>query len=478
MRAAFDVDLPHTTIFRRPTVSDLTAVVEETRPGEAKQSSEENALSTIPRRAPHEATALSFSQERIWFLDQWEPGNPAYNRPVLLQMEGPLNESALAQAVNEVLRRHEALRTIFPVENGRPLQRMQPYRPIELVPVDLGRLAPEEKEHEAMRLAVQEARRPLDLGKGPIVRATLFRLGPESQRLQLVVHHIAFDAWSASVLIDEMAQAYEAHDSGEGSDLSEPPIQYRDFSHWQRQHLRGETLESHLAFWHANLLGAPPSLELPCDHPRPSIQTYRGSSLRLTLSTRELGTLKSLARRGNATLFMVLLTAYKVLLCRYSGQNDVVVGVLVAGRSLVETEKMIGLFINILALRTDLSGNPTFLEALERVREVALEAYAHQDLPFERLVEAVPPARDASRHPIFQVMFNLENVPKREHDFPRLGTTEIELDYQVAHLDLTLEVTEKAGGAHCTFVYNKDLFDAPTIERLTENFRNYILVYT
>ena len=470
MHAAFDVELPPTTIFRRPTVSDLAAVVEKTRPREVKDLSEKNPLSTIRRRVPHEPTALSFSQEGIWFLDQWEPGNPAYNRPVLLQLTGPLNESALAQAVNDLLRRHEALRTVFADADGRPMQQVEPYQPIELARVDLGALAPEEKEHEATRLALREARRGFDLAKGPIVRATLFRLGPQSHRLQLVVHHIAFDAWSAGVLLDEIAQAYEAHDSGEVSNLSELPIQYRDFSHWQRRYLQGETLESHLAFWQAKLLGAPPALELPFDHPRPPIQTFRGSSLGLTLSKQDLETLKALAQQGNATLFMVLLTAFNVLLCRYSSQDDIVVGIPVAGRSRVETEKMIGLFINTLALRTDLSGSPTFLEALARVREVALEAYAHQDLPFERLVEAVRPARDTSRPPIFQVMFNLENVPKRKHDFPGLRTEEIELDYQVAHLDLTLEMTENASGAHCSFVYNKDLFDAPTIERMAENF--------
>ena len=429
---------------------------------------------TIPRRPPHETTALSFSQERIWFLDQFEPGNPAYNRPVLLQITGPLDTAALEEALNHLLRGHEALRTVFAAVNGVPVQRVCSYEPMALVSVDLGDLPDEERENRAIPLAVQEARLPFDLARGPVLRATLYQLNSEKHWLQLVIHHIVFDAWSAGVLIDEVGQAYRAYCSGSRSGLPAPQIQYADFAHWQRHHLPPGTFDRHLSYWRQTLSGAPPSIELPRDHPRPSLQTYAGASLTVPLSGKQAQALKRLAQQESATLFMVLLAAFNVLLLRYSGQDDLVVGVPVAGRSQVETEKVIGLFINTLVLRVDVSCNPAFRELLARVRRVALEAYAHQELPFERVVEVLQPERDPSRTPLFQVNFNYKNVPGRSYTLPELGIEEIELDYQVAQFDLTLNVVQKDDGLQCKFVYNTDLFESATIERMGSQFQTLL----
>jgi aspartate racemase len=428
----------------------------------------------ISQRPESDLVPLSFAQERLWFLDQWEPGNPAYNRPVALCLTGPLNVTALEQALSEILQRHEALRATFSTEEGRSAQVITSAEPLNLPVVDLSGLPPTEREPRARRFATEEARRPFDLAQGPLLQATLLRLDRERHVLLLVIHHITFDGWSARVFVEELAALYDAFVAGKPSPLPELPIQYADFAHWQRQWLQGEVLERQLSYWKEKLAGSLPSLDLPTDRPRPAVQTHCGARQSSVLSSSLLQALKALSRQEEVTLFMTLLAAFKVLLYRYTGQDDIAVGSPIAGRTQVETEGLIGFFVNTLVLRTDLSGNPTFRELLGRVREVALGAYVHQDLPFEKLVEALQPERDLSRTPLFQVMFNLENIPTKAVETPSLSIDEFEFDSGVSQFDLALEVIEKDEGLSCLLNYNTDLFDATTIARMLEHYQTLL----
>ncbi|MBC8427731.1 AMP-binding protein [bacterium] len=429
---------------------------------------------SIPRRPDQDLVPLSFAQERFWFLNQLDPGNPAYNRPMALRLTGSLDMIALEQALSEILRRHEVLRATFSSVEGRPVQVIAPARPLNLPMVDLSELSPIKRKSQAMRLATEEAQRPFDLAQAPLLRATLLRLDGEEHVLLLVMHHMVFDAWSAKVFIKEFTALYEAFSAGNPSPLSEQPIQYADFAYWQRQWLQGEALETQLSYWKEQLAGAPPVLELPTDRPRSAIQTYRGSRESVALSTDLSEALKALSQREGITLFMTLLAAFKTLLYRYTGQEDIVVGSPIAGRTRVETEGLIGLFINTLVLRINLSGNPTFQELLGQVREVALGAYAHQALPFEKLVEELKPERDLSRTPLFQVMFNLENLPKETIETQSLSIDEFEFDSGTVAFDLALEMVEKAEGLSCLLRYNTDLFDTTTISRMLGHYQTLL----
>lgn len=427
----------------------------------------------IPRHPEQDVIPLSFAQERLWFLDQWEPVSPAYNRPLALRLTGSLDVIALEQALSEIMRRHEVLRATFSTVEGRPVQAITPSQPLTLPVVDLSEQSPTRREAEARRLATEEAQRPFDLAQGPLLRAILLRLGGEEHVLLLVIHHIAFDGWSARVLIKELAVLYKTFVAGDSSPLPKLPIQYADFAHWQRQWLQGEVLETQLSYWKEKLAGAPPLLNLPTDRPRPAIQTYRGACQSLILSPSLLKSLKVLSRQENVTLFMALLATFKILLHRYANQDDIVIGSPIAGRTRVETEGLIGFFVNTLVLRTDLSGNPTFRDLLTRVREVALGAYTHQDLPFEKLVETLQPERDLSRTPLFQMMFNLENIPKNVQT-QSLNINEFEFDSGVSQFDLTLELIEQGAGLSCLLNYNTDLFDASTITRMLGHYRTLL----
>jgi amino acid adenylation domain-containing protein len=432
------------------------------------------ASATIPRRPEQNSHPLSFAQERMWFLAQLEPDSPAYNRPLVLHLKGSLNIGVLAQSLSEVLRQHEVLRATFTAGEGQPIQFINPVRPINLPIVDLSELPPTQREGQARRLAAEEAQRPFDLKQGPLLRATLLRLGQAEYVLILVIHHIAFDAWSARVFIRELSTLYQTLSTGDPSPLPELPIQYADFAHWQRAQLQGETLEAQLAYWKETLAGAAPSLDLPIDHPRPARMTYRGASRSLRLPASLVESVKSLSRQESATLFMTLLAAFQALLYRYTGQDDMVVGCPIAGRTRVETEGLIGLFINTLIIRVDLSGEPSFRELLGRVRKAALGAYAHQDLPFEKLVEALQLKRDMSRPPLFQVMFNLENMAEENFESPELSVTRFEFDSGLAAMDLNLEVVQEAEGLLCLLRYNTDLFEAATIERMLGHFQTLL----
>ena len=427
----------------------------------------------IRPRATTDAPPLSFAQQRLWLLDQLVPGNPFYNIPSALRLCGPLDVPALERSLSEIARRHQTLRTTFRPSEGRPVQVVAPAALLTLPVVDLGGLPEVEREAAALRLAREEARRSFDLARGPLLRTTLLRLGAAEHVLLLTTHHIVSDGWSRGVLNRELAAVYGAYAAGRPSPLPEPPIQYADFALWQRQRLRGELLETLLAYWRRQLAGLPP-LELPTDRPRPSAQTFRGARHAFVVPDRHVSALTTLGQREGATLFMTLLAAFTALLHRYTGREDIAVGSPIAGRTRPELEGLIGFFANTLALRTDLSGDPTFRELLRRVREVCLGAYAHQELPFERLVEELGPERDLSRNPLVQVLFALQNAPRHPPQLPGLAVTPLEVDAGTAKADLELHLREGAGGLEGTLVYSTDLFDAATAVRLTGHFRTLL----
>jgi amino acid adenylation domain-containing protein len=380
----------------------------------------------------------------------------------------------LAQTLQEVVRRHEALRTTFIAAEGRPVQVIGPARPFALPVVDLGAPPGAEREAEALALAGQEARRPFDLAGGPLLRAALLRLGADEHVLLVTLHHIVADGWSLGVLVREVAALYEAFARGRPAPLPELPIQYADFAHWQRQWLRGEVLEAQLAYWKRQLAGPPAALGLPTDRPRPAVQSYRGARHAFGLPGPLSEALRGLSRREGATPFMTLLAALQALLGRYTGQADVSVGSPVANRNRAETEGLIGFFVNTLVLRTDLSGNPTFRELLGRVRAVALGAYAHQDLPFEQLVGALQPERDLSRSPLFQVLFVLQNAPLPALRLGQLTLSPVEVEGGTAKFDLTLSLMDTGQGLEGALEYNTDLFDAATVARMAEHFQTLL----
>ena len=418
--------------------------------------------------------ALSFAQQRLWFFDQLEPGLSAYNIPAAVRLKGPLNLAALEQSLNEIVKRHESLRTTFGKVDGRPTQVIAPTLTIKLPVVDLRKLPASERETEVRRLVTAEAQRPFDLSQGPLLRGTVLRLGDEEHVGLLTMHHIVSDGWSTGILVREMATLYVAFCAGGSSPLPALPIQYADFAHWQRQWLQGEVLETQIAYWKEQLAGAPALIDLPTDHPRPAVQTFRGAHQSLVLPKHLQEGFKALSRQEGVTQFMTLLAAFKVLLYRYTSQDDLIVGTPIANRNRLETEGLIGFFVNALVLRTDLSGNPSFRELLRRVREVCLGAYGHQDLPFDRLVEELQVKRDLSRNPLFQVMFVLHNASLRTVELPGLTLSPVEGDSETAHFDLTLQIVDTEQGLTAAFVYNTDLFEAGTIARMLENFQTLL----
>ena len=416
----------------------------------------------------------SFGQQRLWFLHQWEPGTPLYNMPRSFRLTGRLDIAALEQSVNELVRRHESLRTFFSVVDGQPLQVITPNLTVTLPAMDLSSLTDAERESEALRLATEEARHPFDLSRGPLLRVTLLRLAEQEHVLLLTLHHIVSDGWSMGVLFRELSVLYEAISNGKPSPLAELPLQYPDFAVWQRERLQGKVLENQLAYWKTQLADAPAVLELPADRPRPPVQSYRGTRQFLVFSEALNEALKALSRRQGVTLFMTLLAAFQTLLYRYTGQDDILIGSPIAGRNRTEIEGLIGFFVNTLVLRTDLSGDPSFRELLGRVRKVALDAYAYQDLPFEKLVEELHPQRNFSHSPVFQVMFAFQNVPMTELRLTGLTVNSLKADRETATFDLSLLMVEEARSLKGTVEYNTDLFNGDTISRMMGHFQTLL----
>ncbi|WP_420718389.1 amino acid adenylation domain-containing protein [Pyxidicoccus sp. MSG2] len=465
LRSTVGVEVPLRVLFDAPTVEALAVQVEQ-----ATRSLALPALRPVPRAGP---LPLSFAQQRLWFLDRLQPGGAAYNVPTVLRVEGRLDVAALERAFTELVRRHESLRTRFPDEGGVPVQVIAPPGPVRLVVTDLR--AREDREAEARRLAREEAARPFDLSHGPLLRVSLLRLAEERHLLLLTLHHIVCDGWSSGVLVRELEALYLGFVSGRTSTLPELPLQYADYCVWQREWLRDDVLESQLTYWKEQLSGARHALELPTDFPRPPVQSSRGASFEFQLTPELSRGLQSLCREEGVTLFMALLGAFQVVLSRHSGQDDVVVGTPIAGRRFAELEGLVGLFINTLALRTRLDGDPSFRALLGRVRETTLGAQAHQDIPFEKLVEELRPQRDLGRSPLFQVMLILQNTPDVAMPGSRgdgsLSLHPVEVESDTVKFDLTLGFVETPGGVRGQIGYRTDLFREESVRRLVDHLR-------
>ncbi|HLL55670.1 MAG TPA: condensation domain-containing protein, partial [Myxococcaceae bacterium] len=466
VRQAFGVDVPVRALFEAPTVAALAKRIEVALGG---GTADEAPLAKVKRDGP---LPLSFGQRRLWFLDRLEPGSAAYNMSLAARLEGALDEAALERALRGVVARHEALRTTFHAgESGEPEQRVHEDGEVRLerVAVD-GAL----EEAEVVQRVRAEAGKPFDLEKGPLVRAVLGKVGEGQHVLLLSMHHIVSDGWSTGILLKELAALYARETGTAGVELPELPVQYADYAAWQRERLKGEVLEKQVAYWREQLAGAPEELTLPLDRPRPAKPGHRAGRVPVEVPAGLMAQVERLAKEEGCTPFMVLLAAYEVLLHRYTGQDSVVVGTPIAGRTRVEVESLVGLFINTLALRGDLSGQPTFRALLQRVRETALGAFAHQELPFEKLVEVMQPARDVRRPPLFQTMFVLQNGPmgKVEVEMEGLKLSPVPLEAMAAKYDVTLELGPGAAGAlEGMLEYDAELFAAETAERLARHFR-------
>jgi hypothetical protein len=406
--------------------------------------------------------------------EQFEPDTAAYNIPAAARLSGPLDVPALERSINEIVRRHETLRTSFVSERGQPAQIIWPALSVKPGLIDLQELPQAEREVAVAGLAKAEMGVPFNLAQAPLLRTTLLRLSETEHVFLLTMHHIVSDGWSIEILMREMSAIYEAFARGRDHSLPDLPIQYADFAYWQREWLQGEVFEKQLAYWKKRLAGNLPVLLLPTDRPHPPGPTFEGATREFVPEQSLTKALRSLSRREGTTLFMTLLAAFKVLLYRYAKQEDVVVGTNVAGRNWLETEGLIGFFLNQLVLRTNLSGNPTFRELLGRVREVLLGAYAHQDMPFDRLVEAVVPERDVSRTPLFQIKVDLQNSFLSLTQLGDLKVAPLSLEHPASHFDLLLLLAESDHHLHVALHYKTGLFDEDTIARMLVNFEQLL----
>ncbi|WP_163997845.1 non-ribosomal peptide synthetase, partial [Pyxidicoccus caerfyrddinensis] len=462
LRSALQVELPLRTLFEAPTVAGLSVRIDASRDSTRRNMP---AIVPQPRTGP---PLLSFAQQRLWFIDQLEPGSATYNIPAALHLEGALDSKALERALAEVVRRHEALRTTFASRDGQPVQRIHASGGFALVRVDLTHLSPPQREEESQRLAREEALRPFNLATGPLLRGTLLHLDAEAHVLLLDMHHIVSDGWSMGVLVREVAALYS------GASLPPLPVQYADYSTWQRDWLQGEVLDAQLGYWKQQLAGAPHVLELPTDRPRPSVPSHRGAHLPVWLPRDLSESLKALSKRQGLTPFMTLLAAFQVLLARYSGQEDIVVGSPIAGRTYSQTEGLIGFFVNTLVLRTHVEPRTTSQELFARVRATTLSAYEHQDVPFEKLVEELRPQRSLSHSPLFQVGFTLQNTPMGPLELPGVKLRPLAPASLPARFDLNLSLEETPEGFRGGFHYAADLFDTGTVARMAAHLQTLL----
>ena len=457
IRATLSRELPLRALFEHPTVARLAGVL-------AASSAEANDAFPLTKARRDEPLPLSFAQERLWFLDQLEPGSVAYNIPIAVRLHGHLDVDALQRSILEIVRRHEALRTTFLHDGGRVHQHVRDDVTASLPLLTL------DSDQALLALLENEAATPFDLARGPLLRATLLAIAEDQHVLLFTMHHIVSDGWSMGILVHELAALYSAFSKGLPSPLEPLAIQYPDFTAWQRAWLESGELQRQLAYWRQKLAGAPPSLELPTDKPRPPVFSSRGRTLEFEVPRELADGLRDLALREGATLFMVLLAAFDVLLARYSGQSDVVVGTPIANRTRRELEPLIGFFVNTLVLRAEIDGNATFRSLLADVKKTTLDAYAHQDVPFERLVEDLAPPRDASRTPLFQVMFALQNVPDSDVRLPGVSLEELPFETHVAKFDLALAMVERRDATlAASLEYCTDLFEHASVERMAEH---------
>ncbi|HSE18628.1 MAG TPA: amino acid adenylation domain-containing protein, partial [Pyrinomonadaceae bacterium] len=472
VREAFGVEVALRLLFEWPTIAGLAQQIEQALKG--RSGLQLPPVRPVSRDAD---VPLSFAQQRLWFIDQLEPGAVPYNIPTAVKLNGKLDREALQQTLTEVVRRHEVLRTSFHNRDGGAVQVIHPAAPVEMPLTDLSHLPEAERETEVRRLARMEARQVFDLSQGPLFVGKLLRLSEEEHVVLLTMHHIISDGWSIGLVINEVGTLYKAFLEGNPSPLADLPIQYADYADWQQEHLSGEMLETHLSYWRRQLAGAT-ALELPPDKRRPAVQTTSGASESFTLSAELSEQLMSLCRREDVTLFMLLLAAFNVLLHYYTGQRDITIGTPIANRNRAETESLIGLFINMLVLRNDLSGDPTIRELLQRAREVCLGAYTHQDVPFEKLVEELQPERSQSRSPLFQMILSLQNAPLGTLELPGLELSAVDSDHETAQYDIALVVQETEQSIGATLVYNSDLYEAATIQRLIQLLQTVLRIIT
>lgn len=437
-----------------------------------ERQQEGDRTTDIPRRAQEDAAPLSFAQQRLWFMQQWEPESAVYNEVVAIRLSGPLHVEALTLAVREIMRRHEVLRSTYPTVDGQAQQLIDPsvHESLTIDLIDLREVPAGEREAEMQRRIAREVQRPFHLGQEVPWRRLLLRLDEQEHIALTVMHHIITDAWSMEVFVGELTTLYAAFSTGEASPLPQTPLQYADYACWQRQRLEEGKLERQRAYWKGQLGGTLPVLELLTDAPRPAVQTFHGRRHPVVINQSLSQALQALGRREGATVFMTLLAAFKVVLSRYSGQEDVVVGTAIANRTRPELEQLLGCFVNTLALRTDLSGNPAFRDLLQRVREVTLGAYEHQDVPFEKVVEDVQVARSLRHATLCQVMFELQNVPLAEQELAGLTLRPVEVEHTTAKFELSLCLRESGQGLNGYLEYNTDLFKGSTIERFVGHF--------
>lgn len=451
--------------------SELLARLLKERGVIVEQSRSSDKIPRYPRTGP---LPLSYGQQQLWFLEQLNAGTAAYVFTNAVHIKGPLQIAALEQAVGDIVARHEILRTQHTASEGRPTQVILPPSPLRLPVIDLRGLPEDQRRTEADRLARHEARTPFDIPQQALIRVTLLIVGDRQFTLLLTLHHMVYDGWSLGIFFRELAALYAAHAARQPLSLPELPIQYADYAQWQRETLQGTALDGQLEYWKTKLGGALPVLNLPTDRPRPAVQRFNGAMQPLSLPDYLAGALNALSQREGCTLFMLLLAAFKVLLHRYSGQDDVIVGSPIAGRHRPEIESLIGFFVNTLALRTDLAGDPSFRELLARVRVTAMDAFAHQDVPFEVLVEELRPTRDLSYNPIYQAMFALQNTPAPNNAIGDLAMTLEEVDSGTSLFDLTLSLWEVSGGLKGWFEYSTDLFDRDTMVRMGGHYRQLL----
>jgi amino acid adenylation domain-containing protein/non-ribosomal peptide synthase protein (TIGR01720 family) len=476
LREVFSVELSFRQIFENPTIGSIAQLI-------AQDNKQWQRLTIEP--IPHEGLLpVSFAQERVYFIQQLAPENSAYQFQATMRFQGRLHVTVLQKCLDEIVQRHEIFRTTYRAVNGRLFQVIHPHQPISFTVIDLHSFPESERETEAQKLVDAEVQKPLDITQLPLVKWVLLKLSDQEHLLIHIEHHMAHDGWSFNVFLGELVQFYQAFCAGKPSPLTEPSLQFADFAHWQRQWVNTPEAQAQLAYWQQKLSGSSPLLELPLDRPRPTEQTYNGDCIRMELPIDLCESLRTLSRQEGATLFMTMLGAFLVMLHQYTGQDDISIGTAVANRRMHEIEKLIGMIVNNLVLRTDLSGNPTFRELLNRVRQVTLEAYANEDLPFDKVVEVLKPIRNLSHNPLFQVMFSFHDSAMPDLSFPDLDislhepisnkSAKFDLDFLVIpRFEQSVQHGAKTGAKGITLVleYNSDLFDTATIKQMLEEYQ-------
>ncbi len=442
-----------------------------------KEGIELHDAETIYPRQSSDKIPLSFAQQRLWFLDQLDSGKSVYNICRVYRLRGRLDIDALTRSFNEIVRRHEILRTVFPTVDDQPVQSIIPNLPPTIPVLDLEKLSPAEQEKETSRLANEEVGYFFDLARGPLLRLSLMRLSTEKHVLVFAAHQIICDGWSVSLFFRELEGLYRIHSANENAALPELIIQFADYAVWQRALVKGPIIDSQVSYWKERLAGILPAFELPTDHQRPAIQTFRGARETVEITESMTNAIRELGRNHSATLFVTLMAVFNVLLYRYTAQEEILVGFSISNRYKTEIQDLIGFFVNTLVLRTNLSGDVTFSQLLSRVRDDCREAYGHQDLSFEKLVEELQPQRDLARNPLFQVMFLFQNSPASDFQLPGIDVEPVAVDSHISKFDLTLSLTEKLQKLTGFFEYSTDLFEPATVRRMIGHFQTLLQMY-